>query len=622
MLQSAAPLDPNLIRLRQLVDASIRRDPGGESHIIGNHFQQIEDLLLGQGVDFIPEKDPLGQRSPFVRRFLRETNLSQYLPDIARKVMGTGEVLAWLRITPGGYRIRYYCKDEYKPYFSPDSDDLRAATVISSFVEELPKGEVKKRWLKLVILPQGTFVEQSDVKPKVPGVGKRQDIDLAQGLDLGDKPEGLGEEVRFYPNPFQFLPLVILRNKPAGPGQRSADDFSEFARQLVAHDATMRAIGQNVRKYARQTIFTNLSRSQIMRGNSSTSERDRRYGNSGTYGAGFYDAQQMAALRAGQGMPGEHEEVADVIGVDGLAGESFLNVLSWNPIQTDQLQYLEILEDKLHWSMGSISKRGGGTAYEVRANLSWPLATANKKAHNIFDVGLCQVVSMAIAHEERLYELTMGMSGLEPAGDRTVKWRRVELVQPTPQDQLQTSILGRNLEEEGVGTPHILRLLFPDKTEEEIQAMTGGAGGVPFRKLEKTIPQLQAIYQTLMMLPPEVAMQLLPVTQLLTDNLIEALNYGRTAGPEQSTGGADPAAIAAALSASGNGPAAAAILTATGNPIPGPTGDTNELVSADNQQPAGPLPADGTTVGNPLSAFDRFKSNFSGSPIARAFGRQ
>jgi hypothetical protein len=608
MLESQ-PLDPNLIRLRQLVDASIRRDPGGESHIIANHMQQIEDLLIGQGVDFIPEQDPMGERSPFVQRFLNETNLQQYLPDIARKLMGSGEVLAWLRITPGGYRLRYYAREEFKPYYSPDSDDLTAATILSSYTVELPQGGVQRKWLKMVVLRQGTFVEESDSRPRMAGIGDRPDLDLSQSQQLmqGDKPQGLGNEVRFYPNPFDFLPLAVLKNKPTGPGQRSADDFSEFARQLVAHDATMRAIGQNVRKYARQTIFTNLPRNQIMKGGGG--DGDRRYGNSGSFASDYYDAQQSAARRMGGGMPGQEEEIADVIGADSMPGESFINVLTWNPIQGDQLQYLEILEDKLHWSMGSISKRGGGTAYEVRANLSWPTATANKKAHNLFDRGICELIAGAIAHEENLYVLTGGLAGLTPAGPTRVKWRRVELVQPSPQDQLQTSILGRNLEEEGVGTPSILRLLFPDKTEQEIQAMTGGEGGVPFRKLEKTIPQLQAIYQTLVMLPPEIAMQLLPVTQLLTENLVEALNYGRT-GTNPSPGpSADPAVIAAALSRV-NPAGAAELLRATGH--------SDQLVSTDDQQPAGAVPSTGTTIGNPLSAFDRFRANFSGGLFSGA----
>lgn len=359
-------------------------------------MQQVEDLLIGQGVDFIPEQDPLGERSPFVQRFLNETNLQQYLPDIARKLMGAGEVLAWLRITPGGYRLRYYIKDDFKPYYSPDSDDLTAATILSSYTVELPDGGVQRKWLKMVVLRQGTFVEESDSRPRMAGIGDRVDLDLSQSHQLmeGDKPQGLGNEVRFYPNPFEFLPLVVLKNKPTGPGQRGADDFSEFAKQLVSHDATMQAIGRNVRKYARQTIFTNLPRAQIMKG--SQGEGDRRYGNSGTYASGYYDAQQSAARRGG-GMPGQEEEIADVIGADSMPGESFINVLTWNPIQSDQLRYLEILEDKLHWSMGSISKRGGNTAYEVRANLSWPTATANKKAHNLFDRGLCELIAGAIA---------------------------------------------------------------------------------------------------------------------------------------------------------------------------------------------------------------------------------
>ena len=617
MLGTMGAVNPDLMKLRGLVDASIRRSPSGESHIIANHFQQVEDLLIGQGIDFVPEVDPLGERGPFIRRFVEQANLVQFVPDIIRKVMGTGEVLCWLRATPAGYRLRYYTAHEFKPYFSPDTDDLIGAVIVSQYSED-SGGEVPRvKWLKMVALREGTFIETLDTRPRVAGIGQNEAWEIGQAPPIdGDRPaSGLGDSITFTPNPFKFLPLALLRNKPTGPGQRARDDFSEFASQLVSHDATMRAMGRNIRKYARQTVFTNLPRSKVMKGEATG--RERQYGRSGVYASDYYDSYQQAERRGimGGGVD-DGEEIADIIGVDSEPGDDFLSVISWNPIQSDQLQYLQILEEKLHWAMGSVAQRGGGTAYEVRANLAWSEATANKKAHNILTRGLCLLIEMAIAHEEFMFEASNGTMGMTPAGDRTVKWRKVELVKPTAQEQLQTSILGRNLEEEGVGTPEILRLLFPDKTDNEIKGMTGGAGGVPFRKIEKTVPQLVQLYQTALALPPDVGVSLLPVADMMIGNLIEALNYGRQqpgSEPPNSTSLPSDSLGALIAAAAADGP-----LGAGGGPGAGPG---TELVSADNQQSARTVPSSGGAIGNPLAeAFGKF-TDPGRSPVLRALRR-
>ena len=609
-----AAANPDLMQLRRLVGASVKREPGGESHIISNHFNQIEDLMIGQGVDFAPEADPAGDRGPFVTRLTQQTRIQSYLSDIIRKTMGTGEVLLWLRFAPTGYRIRYYAFDEFRPFYNPGTDDLFAAVIVSMYTEE-KQGRTVPKWLKVVVLAEGSFVEVSDRRPQIHGIGKQEQWSVFDAPPMtGDQAKGvLGDNVQFFPNPFDFLPLVVLKNRDVGPGQRAKDDFSEFAAQLVSHDRTMKAIGNNVRKYARQSVFTNLPRNQIMRGRNSDPGGSRMYGNSGTFASEYYDAAQMAANRAGRSQGGT-EEIADIIGVEGLAGENFLQVIDWNPIQGDQLTYLEILEDKLHWAMGSVSKRGGGTAYEVRANLAWSQATANKKAQNIFTDGICRVMEMAIAHEEKIFELTRGAMGLIPAGDRTVRYRRIELVQPTPQDQLQLSILGRNLEEEGVGQKEILKLLFPSKTDKEIQAMTGGAGGVPFRKLEKTIPQVVQIVQTAIALGP-AGETMLPIAELLLQNLMEAVQYGRTipgaTDPDNRTTlpGDSLSALIAAARASTAGP----------DPSADPAAESDGMVSGDDQQSA-QLPASGASPGNPIAAAFGNLADLSRSPILRAIG--
>jgi hypothetical protein len=600
-MESVATLTPAIATLHGLVQAAIARAPGSETHIISNHFQQIEDLLIGQGIDFAPESDPAGDRAPFLRRVLKETHIQSYLPDLIRKVMGTGEALLWLRYTPQGYRIRYYPREDFTPFYDPVTDDLYAAIVVSTFRESVG-GQQAQKWLKIVILAEGYFVQVSDRPLKAENIGGMawKPGDPAPLVDGSVNPAA-GEDIRWVPSPFSFLPIVVAKNKPTGPAGRGADDFSEFASQIVSHDRTTHAIARNVRKFARNTIFTNLDRNQIMRSPEGGERNPGRYGDSPLYAAGYRSAGQMQGSGEGE------EEVSDVIGVDGQPGENFITPIEWNPIQSDQLSYLKITEEKLHWSMGSVADRGGGTAFEVRANLSWSTATANKKALGIFTNGVCRLLEMAIAHEENIFVATNGKSGLVPAGDRSVRWRRIELIQPSPQDQLQLSILGRNLEEEGVGTVEILKILFPDKTTKEIEAMTGGAGGIPFRKMDKTIPQLQNLYNTILALPPELGVALLPIADLLITNLTEAINYGRNRTPDPASPGDSAPNPANSLSA---------ILT-TGAAADAATGRMDGMgsisVGAD-------VPAPGTAATNPISAAFGKLTNWERSPIARALG--
>lgn len=602
-------LDPKLVALRTIVDAAIAHRPSAETHIVANHLAQIEDLILGQGIDFVAELDPYGDRGPFIRQFLEQTHLLQYLSDIIRRVMGTGEVLMWLRYTTAGYRLRYYPKDDFVPYYDPLTDDLYAAVIVSHYTEAIQSG-LRQRWLKIVVLREGTFVERSDFRPQIQGLGGLGEWSPLNPIPLqDDRPHPDLGDVTWSPSPLGQLPIVVLKNKATGPGQRSADDFSEFASQLVSHDRTMRAVGRNVRKFSRNTIFTNLDRGKIMRrpGDDELRRSPGQYGDSGTRALGYRSPYETPITE-------DEDEVLDVIGVDAMQGESFVTPIEWNSISTDQLQYLDLIEDKLHWSLGSVSKRGGGTAYEVRANLAWGTATANKKALNIFDMGICRLISLAIAHEEQLYEMSGGTAGLMPAGGSyTVRWRRIELVQPSPQDQLQLSILGRNLEEEGVGTREILRLLFPSKTDKEIAAMTGGSGGIPFRKLDKAMPQLVSLYQTALQLPPELGASLLPLASLLIQNLTEAINYGRDElspsypNGRSGTSGPDLAAILSRAIASAS--------ASSDGQQPGMDGMGSTDSGADVS-----VPAPSASNINPITAAFGSLTDWERSPIARALG--
>lgn len=625
--QSAIAINPHAALLKRLIDSAINRAPGSDGNIIANHLQQIEDLVIGQGVDFQPEQDEAGDRTKFVQQFVDQTKIRQFLPDILRKTMGTGEVLLWLRYTPKGYRLRYFTADQFQPFYDPVTDDLFAAVVVTHYTARTPQGP-RQKWIKLVILQQGYFTQRSDTRPEVSGLGSDRQWTPEAAIELDavklQKQKGKNQdEITFTENPFPFLPIRICYNKPIGPGQRAADDFTEFASQLITHDDLSGVIRKNTRKFARQTIVTNLDRGQILKkkGLGGFSGAAPSYGGSSSFASDYYDSQQMAAFHQQRfGASEGDEEVADIIGVQGMEDEYFMDVLNWSPLQGAQLEYLGELERRIHSAMGSSRERGGNTAYETRVNLSWASATANKKAYNVLTKGLCMVIADAIEFEESLYQQTMGGLGLIPAGDRAVRWRRIDLIEPTPQEQLQQSILGRNLEEEGVGTREILKLLFPSKTEREIQALTGGSGGVPFRKIDKTVPKILDLVQAASSLGP-AGQPLLNIADLLLTNLMEAIEYGR-----QQPADLDGYSNSSIAGFSARNDAAAAgvdALIGAAASSTDPTTGSDGMVPGDDQSTAGRdvEPSTGTATGNPItSAFGKF-TDTSRSPIIRALDK-
>ena len=167
-------------------------------------------------------------------------------------------------------------------------------------------------------------------------------------------------------------------------------------------------------------------------------------------------------------------------------------------------------------------------------------ATAEKKAKALFSYGLCQLFSLMIQHEEKMFkesfaaaiglqqpvvplqeefetpedytmqmevhikemesfiksrdaaisatlesgEMPAGITGLIPDGSTKVDWRWMgDIFEDDAQDILNNSIVVRNLQELGVDSIEALKYLFPSKTDEERAAMLSG---YPFRMVQQT----------------------------------------------------------------------------------------------------------------------------------------
>jgi len=532
------------------------------SLIISTHLGTLSNLIGGQGLEFQPKEDPTGQRLLCLKKILDQTSIQGFLEDIYRKSMGTGEVLLWLRLTETGYRIRYYHFDEFVPYFKPDSDDLQAAII----KYQVSTDQGKKNYRVLV---------------DSTGYYTTEDANTSSNFALSPSSSGTWANLdpskyTFNPHPLPFLPLYLIRNKPTGPGSRAIGDFAGLESEILAHHAVSKAVSKNVKKFARQTILTNLKRSDLMK-----TDQNPVVMNLPSYRAGFrpvaYDGNKVP-----------DEEIAEYIGVDGLPGETFVQPIDWNPINSDQLTYVKDWAEQLYSSLSSISKIGGNTAYETRAMLSIPLATANRKSHLIFNEAICRLLADALTHEASLFRCPDSM-------ERGVLWRRIELVEPTTRDQLDISILTRNLSEQGVGDSELLKLQFPGRTEEDIKRITGGAGGIPYRKIDKTVPAVQQLLDLAgTVVDPDIQLRLYDLASSLVSSLEDSLNYGKS-NPVYTPGLGLPYAGYQSQS-----------------PEPQPLGASRPGIAADSSQGDGIDSPESTPGSNPSGPSNPFRDFFRG----------
>ena len=207
-------------------------------------------------------------------------------------------------------------------------------------------------------------------------------------------------------------------------------------------------------------------------------------------------------------------------------------------VSGDQNMYVKQYRQEIRLALGGVDDldfQTASTAYEIKTLYGRVAATAEKKARALFTYGLCNLFSMMINNEEKLFqdsfaaaiglvkpvpplpedipdpeqfqmmqqeyqmmlaqfeqerdmqlsatleagELPPGTTGLIPDGSNKVSWRwEGQVFEDSPDDVLQHSIVVRNLQELGVDSIEALKYLFPQKTDEERAAMLSG---FPFR---------------------------------------------------------------------------------------------------------------------------------------------
>jgi hypothetical protein len=532
------------VALENIIEAVINRDGkgGGESLIIANHLAQLK-LFGARGIECYPvQDDAKGTRKSYIQGVWKYNRMDLYLDYIWDLYLSCGEVLFYLRPTGKTYEISWYHggttdpAPEFKTYYKPGGRELESVIIAYPYKIRSNLGMEEERWVKLTITAE-----------------KIERRDLMQRPNLnGTAPDEVSSTVEIVDNSLGFVPNVVVPNHPSRPGQPGTSEFHWLRKPLERHDEMLRTINRNLSMFANPTLVTTRSKGEVMdaAGNPMVPTVATQ--------SGYYPSTNRSDPRERFSWDGG-EKVAAVIG--GVAADERFGYIQVDPVSGDQNTYQQQYREQLHTAMGGtdpLGVRSGATAYEMKIRSGQTAATARKKCLALYDYGICKLLEMVLQAEESLFKQSLlqfaterlkdfqkllvalfgekgiktspkdfvfekpddisdeicqlldeagavppGVIGLVPLGDRTIEWRFTSEIFPdTSREILDKSIVGRNLAEAGINTEHVLRFLFPDKTEKEINAMQ--EGNFSYRTAQNkaaAINQLLGLYQSFMQVP-------------------------------------------------------------------------------------------------------------------------
>jgi hypothetical protein len=590
--------------IEDLKNAILKRESFGESQAPFNHLAQMKLMGKRQGVEFYPEQDDeLGSRTTFVRKFIKDNKIRLSLDRLWDYLIATGSVCFLLVATKKGYRLRYYHKAQFRAQYD-ENDDLTTLTIIYSynrpkqvaaFFEPLvqrsenPTQEVS--WIRLVYTDQWIVRSETPIEPTFDQVIPSATITpnymgfipaaIADNYYFGSGTGGQGTD-DFSPARIGLLTTELLQRALNKNLKKFSRPTIVTSKSLAGFDSA--AGGDTSDSYAARQGYVGRDAIRIDSGGVISSNSTA-------------PSDLEAELLNIDAVP---EFIDDVDAGDRL------DYLQVQPTTATHISQLGVQKYEVRASMGGAddSSLSLQTATETRAVMGRVGLTARDKAEALYTYGLCEIIEMAIAADELLwrrsaverYAINSGIDfapimeklqaenpaipqeeiykyaliqfetylpnsfvealyedpaiipylvGLPPLGDRTIKWRFLGEVFPdTPFDQQTKSIVGRNLSELGISTIHILRYIYPDKTDRELELLTQG-DGYPFRAITQAVNsfnQLLGIHQQAETIPtysnPDIPEERLSdrlgTLELLESSVIYLrgqLENGNTTGP-------------------------------------------------------------------------------------------
>lgn len=496
--------------IQDIINTALTREGkgGANTMIVSNHLAQMVLFGIRQGVEFYPAYDPNGERRNFINDLVKRNKLDLYLQAIWESYVGTGSILFYLRPNGNTYDINWYNKSQFEPYYKDGGRELDRVIITYAYQVKSDMTQLEQeKWVRLEI-----------TKTEI----RRGDYEVNPGLNLHAKSY-VNEEVTT--NSLGIIPCIIVDNNPIAMGKRGTNDFDWLSGQIEEHNDLMAAINQNIRFFGNPSLVTTRDTNEVTEAIFGANSAPRTMSSGAAFTNKYvpstykYDPTSLSRT--------EHSKIKPVIG--GVEPEERFGFIQPDAVSGDQNRWALQYEELIRTALGGVSENGinsGATAFEIKSLFGRAAATAHRKAKALYTYGLCKVFEVAIAAEEHIFErsfevavgwdtekdgaisrqfiddwldgfedqkgkeypgkpLPPGVIGLRPQGTREVLWRFTGPVfEDGPIDLQQKSIFARNLAEEGFDTISQMQILFPDKTEEEINQMLGG---VPFRRISNTM---------------------------------------------------------------------------------------------------------------------------------------
>lgn len=538
-------------RFRDILEAARERTTQGraDTMLVSGHLAQMRLFMIRQGIEFYPKQDTFGFRKLFLQNLVVDNELDARLEGVIDDYLIDGKGVWFARPVAEKYRLQWFPHDDYRAFYNTSGDldelwlvysfEVRAGLGLGAMASPGPRG-AQQQWVKLVVRNDVIIETISWDRPSMHG-------EMAASA-------GMMGRTRTVRNSLGFIPAVECFNNMKSTGMDASGEFDWLESSIITHDDLVANIRENIRFFGNPTLLSSRPKGDIVVADGKEATTRPTIASQAGFGGRGLPSTRVSRPTGdpGGGGNGTGFKIPRIIA--NLEPTDRVNYITPDAVSGDQNLYARQYREEVRAALGGVDELGitsGATAYEIKSLFGRAATTAARKCRGLLTYGLCKLLALLIANEERIFKESFavavklkkpeaplqekepdpkkfrklaeafdaamakydakldqlireavqaqqfppGVTGLVPDGDRTVDWRwRGPVFEDSPEDILNKSIVVRNLQELGVNSIQALQHLFPDKTEEERSAMLSG---YPFRMAKETQSSIAAFISIL-----------------------------------------------------------------------------------------------------------------------------